>query len=404
MQTPAQELFSPDCQRIFAGWGIMPSELELGIHRALSSRTLKPDDNHLRAAAAWLHRLMAHHLAHSRYEGWTLAEVLGEKTALVLRMAYQHVPALAAELELPDSPLHAIEAAARFLPPYPPAPSRHLEALRQAVAAIDLPVETPAGADPTWHANRRRLQQLVLQDNPARFLSWPVVMNSMFMNNAGVAGPELAALQARADYAMRWLPALREDALGAPARTPLHVESSNNLIHHAYNLLQLELHAGIPVERLASILEFGGGYGSSARLAFRLGFRGQYVIFDLPEFSALQRFYLGSLGFPVEESGITNGCIRCLTALDDLRNTLPVPDLFLATWSLSETPVAFRDHILPFVMHARHVLVAYQERFGEADNVAHFADVARQLAPCMCKDYAIPHLPGNRYLVAHPML
>jgi hypothetical protein len=50
---------------------------------------------------------------------------------------------------------------------------------------------------------------------------------------------------------------------------------------------------------LRTIVDFGAGYGGLARTAERLGFRGRYVLFDLPAQTALQRFYLESLGLPV---------------------------------------------------------------------------------------------------------
>jgi hypothetical protein len=348
-----------------------------------------PDEAGLRGAAEWLGALYGRIPA--RYLGQ-----LADKSALVLRMARRHVPQLADELEGPDSPLSAIEEAARFMPP-PLVESPTLAALRKTIAELDLPSETPIGADAAWHDNRRRLQQLILEDNPHRFLTWPVIVNSMFMSDEAVAAAEMAALEARADYAARWLPALHEDALGAPARTAVLEGASTNLIHHAYNLLQFERHTGTTVSQLSTILEFGGGYGSTARLARRLGFRGTYLIYDLPEFSALQRFYLGSLGFPIVEAARRGPGVHCVTSIDALESVLPDSglDLFLATWSLSETPVAIRAAFVPFLRAARQRLIAYQESFGGVDNVAYFARL--QLGG---SDYAIGHLPGNRYLVA----
>jgi hypothetical protein len=400
MPNPAQ-LFSSDAAALLAEWGLAPTTQQSQIHTALATRSLLPDEAHLRQAAAWLAVLFQHHQTHPRFGPHVLAAVLDEKSALLHRLAYRHVPRLGAELEHPDSPLHAIDAAARFLPDASAVTSPHMAALRQTLAALALPDTPPPGADPAWHDNRRRLQQLILHDNPARFLTWPVILNSMFMNDLSVAAPELAALQAQPDYATRWQPALREDALGAPARTPLHPNSSNNLIHHAYNLLQL----GHNVEQLPTILEFGGGYGSTARLAFRLGFRGRYVIFDLPEFFALQRFYLGTLGLPVARDPTAGTpAIHCISTMEALQTLFPQhnPALFLATWSFSETPPAFRRQFLPLLRNAHRLLIAYQHSFGNADNLASFADLARHLPGRRVRDYAIDHLPGNRYFVAAP--
>jgi hypothetical protein len=51
------------------------------------------------------------------------------------------------------------------------------------------------------------------------------------------------------------------------------------------------------------IVEFGGGFGSMCRLIGALGFRGRYVIFDLPPVLALQRYYLGLHGIEADDSG-----------------------------------------------------------------------------------------------------
>jgi hypothetical protein len=48
---------------------------------------------------------------------------------------------------------------------------------------------------------------------------------------------------------------------------------------------------GLDVRGFDFVIEFGGGYGSLCRLFFNQQFKGQYVLFDLPPFSALQHFF-----------------------------------------------------------------------------------------------------------------
>ena len=72
------------------------------------------------------------------------------------------------------------------------------------------------------------------------------------------------------------------------------------MIHHAYHLAQFEEKTRTQVHEIDFVLEFGGGYGSMCRLFYNLGFRGRYVIFDLPSFSALQIYYLKTLDLPVQ--------------------------------------------------------------------------------------------------------
>ena len=42
-----------------------------------------------------------------------------------------------------------------------------------------------------------------------------------------------------------------------------------------------------------------GQPGAKSRLFFKMGFHGKYILYDLPQFSALQTYYLKSVGIPV---------------------------------------------------------------------------------------------------------
>ena len=136
------------------------------------------------------------------------------------------------------------------------------------------------------------------------------------------------------------------------------------------------------ISDMSCVVEFGGGYGGMCRLIHRLGFKGRYVIFDLPYFSALQRYYLRSDGQPVGAAADMTTSptgIACVSSIDDLcMLTERIDDkqsaLFLATWSLSELPIAVRAPILPLLMNMGNVLVGYQERFGQVDNHLFFTD------------------------------
>ena len=72
--------------------------------------------------------------------------------------------------------------------------------------------------------------------------------------------------------------------------------------------------------------------------------------------------------------------------------------MFLATWSLSEAPIAVREQVLPLLATIGNVLVGYQERFGEIDNRMFFADLAQARPDIVWKNESILQLPGNWYL------
>ena len=113
------------------------------------------------------------------------------------------------------------------------------------------------------------------------------------------------------------------------------------------------------------------------RLFHNLGFQGRYLIFDLPQFSALQTYYLKTLNLPVssiDELMRSKTRVSCISDYETLKeiilNKLKIEKkLFIATWSLSETPISVRENIIPFIYDFENYLIAYQDKFGEVDNV-----------------------------------
>jgi hypothetical protein len=181
--------------------------------------------------------------------------------------------------------------------------------------------------------------------------------------------------------------------------------SSGNLIHHAYHLAQFETRTGCAPERFGAVIEFGGGYGSMCRLFHQLGFAGRYVIHDLPEFSALQAYYLGSLGLPVvdtdraEPPGLGIALAADPAALERaLRWVDPERALFVATWSLSETSARVREAIMPIVGRCAGVLIAYWRTFEEIDNHEFFSRWVAQHPGFTWCQRPILTLPGHFYL------
>ena len=249
-----------------------------------------------------------------------------------------------------------------------------IEELRAACRALpEEPTEgrTPNEAD--WATAMNRLRRLALTADPRAFLRWDVIVERMAVRRSPATPTELAALQARADWESRWRRAIRECEAGRPVRYAGWPESSEPLIQTAYTLARLETLAGRTVDAWDDVIEFGGGFGSLCRLARQLGFRGRYVIFDLPPFTHLQRYFLRSAGILREH----DDRIVLTSDLSELERYVGAlsPDawsIFVACWSLSETPLALRDRIRPLVERIGRYAVVYQERYGEVDNVDYF--------------------------------
>jgi hypothetical protein len=262
--------------------------------------------------------------------------------------------------------------------PAPTANERALiEELRRACAT--LPVEQTAGrtlnaAD--WATAMNRLRSLVLTADPRAFLRWDVIVARMAPRHSPITPIALAELQARHDWASRWQLALRECEAGRPFRYAEYPDSSEPLIQTAHVLAELEALAGRPITAWDTIYEFGGGFGSLCRLAHNLGFRGRYVILDLAPFSLLQRYYLRSAGIMREGSDDRIVLTSDVAELERIIDAQPEHEraLFAAWWSLSETPLALRERIRPLAERIGDYWIAYQERYGEVDNVRYFGN------------------------------
>lgn len=291
----------------------------------------------------------------------------------------------------------------RVLPAPSPKERALIDTLRAQIRALPeiLPDEGVNRAEQFWMENRVNLRRELLSKDPRAFLNFPVICETMFLDDPPYIAHELKALRSSPAWRNRWCAAIRESVtIPAPA-CPYYSKSSGNLIHQASHLWHFEQVTGLDISRFGAILEFGGGYGSLCRLVRQLGFNGRFFIFDLPEFSALQEFYLRANDIPISSFASPTAGAICLSEFEQLRELNPaVPiDLFLATWSLSETPFAFRRQVLGTV-RARNWLIAYQHEFESLDNAEFFADWSRENPAYRWQNIPLSHMPGRHsYLV-----
>ena len=282
-----------------------------------------------------------------------------------------------------------------------------VDALREEIRALpDIRENAESRAESAWLTHRRELRRRILEDDPLRFLDWDVVTGSMFVGNRPYIDVEHHYLMSRPEWKSIWEGVIQEDPAGDPKPYKGYKRSSGNRIHQSYHLCRFEEETGLQVSRFPMIVEFGGGYGSMCRLAHKLGFKGLYFIYDLPEFVALQKFYLGLLGMPLievnalsrKEPGIL--CTSDLAVLASVDLQEARQSLFIATWSLSETDSAFREQVvaLPAVDRAAAYLITYQRDFEGVDN-PRFFDTWRGKRPTVhWVQSEISHMPGNFYL------
>lgn len=262
-------------------------------------------------------------------------------------------------------------------------------------------------AEDEWFDNARRLNELVANDDPREFLRWDVIRKTMFVAQAEYVKPELQYLQSRPDWSQRWSRIVRELPVGHPTPYWRYPQSSGNVIHHTYHWARYEEATGSPVRDADFIFEFGGGYGSMCRLAHAMGFHGRYVLFDLPAYSALQRFYLQMADMNVvapdtfKRGQVGIVCVSDMESLTNILRTSVSGDnvVFVATWSLSESPVALRHTVLDLTQAFTRFLVAYQAKFADVDNARFFQQWCARRPDIEWRDTPIDSVPGNsRYL------
>ena len=181
--------------------------------------------------------------------------------------------------------------------------------LRQAIKSLPL---LPEYAPPfSWLGRRIELRQMILNHNPAKFLTWPVITSTM------ITDPE----------------------------------------YQNYHLDKWEDKTGLEIADLKSIIEFGGGYGAMVQMCYERGFKGRYFHYDFPEMVALQEFYLSELSIPIPEPFLGGWNYK----------------LFIAINSIDESPLEDRGNFLDR-FNFRHCLVRYNHTFDGINNYDYFSE------------------------------
>lgn len=243
--------------------------------------------------------------------------------------------------------------------------------------------------DSKWDNNRLALRHHVRLEPASEFLNWSTVRGTMFVGNTDYVAEELEDLK---DVWERWKWALGDSGFGKP---PLYNEqlqltksvdsrfqTTGSYIHQCYCLKQWEQKSEAPIEAMRSLVEFGGGYGALRVIAGSLGFQGKYTLYDLPEFSLLQEYY------------ISNVLPDSKTHYSSRINILPTEiDLIVAVASLSEIPVEVRNDFFDRVS-ARYYYIIFQHQFNGIDNMEYFKDFAESKPEHdwqIWKDDLLPH-------------
>jgi len=287
--------------------------------------------------------------------------------------------------------------AAKILGDYPPPALSHAQELLQELAAAQ-----SAAAGDEWAAFSAAISSALQKQGADRFLRLPPIAKTVHSRQRSLAPRYLSYLLRSAHFTPALQKALTESPVGQPLVNPYYPWSSPLLVQHGYHVVRLLEATDFDLARVRLVTDFGGGYGSFCRLLRNLGYRQRYLICDLPVMCALQRFYLRNV-FPSGADEQPPENVQWLSG--DMQATLrresaqASPALFVATWSLSESPLAVRKEVAPVLPGYAYVLCAYQRTFGVYDNREYFTALAESLPQFDWQHAECPVYPNNFYLI-----
>ncbi len=292
-------------------------------------------------------------------------------------------------------------AAAKILGAYTPPQLRHSEEL---LAGLDAAAARGAAAG-EWAHLAEAIATALRTEGADHFLRLRPIAKTVHPRIRSHSADYLRYVLASRHCSAQFQRALTESPVGQPLVNPFYPLSSPLLIQHGYHLIRLLEATELDLAALRLVVDFGGGYGSFFRLLRNLGYRDAYRIWDIPVMCALQRFYLRNV-FPEGASGeppanldwLVSGDPEAPHAVGELAAGAS-QSLFVATWSLSETPLAVRATITPVLEQFSFVLCAYQRSFAGIDNAAYFAELAARLGQFRWVHAECPVYPNNFYLI-----
>ena len=291
--------------------------------------------------------------------------------------------------------------AARILGNYAPPRLRHVDEL---LAELERATARDVAAG-EWDLFAAEIAGALRGSGVDQFLRLPPIAKTMHPRIRGRSRGYLRHVLGSHRFSPEIQRALTESPVGKPLVNPHYPLSSPLLIQHGYHLIRLLEATQLDLARLRLVVDFGGGYGGFCRLLRNIGYREKYLIWDLPVMCALQRFFLRNV-FPSSADRAAPPNIEWLTSGDPgardavMRHAAERgPSLFVATWSLSETPLPVREEIAPALEGFGFVLLAYQRTFGETDNVAWFSGLEKRLPQFRWQHFECPVYRNNFYLI-----
>jgi hypothetical protein len=155
----------------------------------------------------------------------------------------------------------------------------------------------------------------------------------------------------------------------------------------------------INFKEISYIFEFGWWYWALATIIYRLWFEWWYFIYDFELFNQLQRYFFESEKLKITDN-INENWIYCYSKLDDLSiKNVEWKKVFIATWSISETPLSIRYNYLQVLDNVtndfNYFILWFQDNFWEVDNNKFFSEFKNKYQNIKWYVETIPYLPKH---------
>jgi len=219
----------------------------------------------------------------------------------------------------------------------------------------------------------QKIREIILNNDLKNLLRYSFVQKIFFVHNRWFIFKELQELKKSREW-NTYKKIIIEDNVGNPVRYFLYPQSSGNRIHQVYHLSILNKYFNTSIENFKNIFEFGGGYGCLARIFYICNNFKSFKIFDTEMVNLIQFYYLKILNCDV---GFANK--NKIHLLNKIRNQNIKHDLFIANWSLSEIPLNYRAKFEPIINNSKFILIAFQEKFEEINNLKYFKYLENKL-------------------------
>ena len=253
-----------------------------------------------------------------------------------------------------------------------------------------------------WKGINVHMEGVFFPTPPFSFTRTQVVKATMFSPYRNSAQVEsLSFLEARLSQE-RLKSLLREDYVGDPTLVNYKYLASTVTISHLSHFVRFVDLTGCDLNEIETIVDWGGGYGSMARIFDRLTLKPYtYIIVDTPLLTCVQWLYLSTiLGeerihiLRTSDDFIKKGKIN-LVPLCFLEHVHFSCDLFISTWALSESSAVAQDYVeSQNWFNAKHLLLAFQSANQQFPAATRLGSLAQSRG---AKLMEVPSFPGNFY-------